>query len=43
MQELMEKARGTTNVLEACKVQGRLLCMESILNQLELCQKALQV
>ena len=42
LQELMRAAPTITNVVEACNIEGRLEILDSMLTQLELCEKALQ-
>ena len=39
----MKSAPDVTNVVEACNVEGRQERLEAMLQQLELCEKALQV
>ena len=38
----MRDAPSITNVVEACNIEGRLESLDSMLMQLELCEKALQ-
>lgn len=42
LQDLMKSAPDVTNVVEAC-AEGRQERLDSMLQQLELCEKALQV
>eukprot|EP00951_Prasinocladus_malaysianus_P030101 scaffold281563_cov46-Prasinocladus_malaysianus.AAC.3 len=41
-QDLMRSAPDTTNVVEACNMEGRQERLDNLLAQLELCEKALQ-
>ena len=43
LQDLMKGASDVTNVVAACTVEGRQERLEAMLQQLELCEKALQV
>lgn len=43
VQDLMKGAADITNVVAACTVEGRQERLEAMLQQLELCEKALQV
>lgn len=43
LQDLMKGAADVTNVVTACTVEGRQERLEAMLQQLELCEKALQV
>jgi len=41
-QDLMKGAPDVTNVVEACNMDGRQERLENMLQQLEMCEKALQ-
>lgn len=41
-QELMKEAPAVTNVVEACGKENRQLRLDALLEQLEMCEKALQ-
>lgn len=43
VQDLMRSASDTTNVVEACNLDGRQERLDAMLTQLEQCEKALQV
>lgn len=42
-QELMRDAPNMTNVVEACSKENRQVTLDALLEQLEMCEKALQV
>jgi hypothetical protein len=43
LQSLMQEAPSVDNVIDACHVTGRQECLDGLLEQLEMCEKALQV
>ena len=43
LQDLMREAPVVTNVVEACTLSGRQERLDDLLEQMELCEKALQV